>query len=534
MRSCTLWIWLGLVLIIQGCAHATPQIAALQQQQSTDLKQRYYQAKTTAPDGTVLTFTVYQPNLTATQTAPLIVHTHGFGLARMKHPNLSLYGFLLPTGQLAKTAWQNGYWVISYDQRGHGDSQGKIRLTDPKKEAQDVIHILDWAEQNLPQLSHNKNGVRAGMVGESYAGAVQYIASALDPRLQAIVPITTWYDIVHSLAPNGVPKTNWISFLNLIGDWWNWNKFDPALKQAYQDTQQGKLNASSYDFLKTHHVSWFCAKNQAPQADALIIQGFRDVLFPFNEAVKAAHCIQNAQHEVHLIGVQGGHLQPFTQHSPLGNTPFWYIGKSVRCGNQQQYNLQKVVLNWFDRKLKDQATNTAALPELCVDQSPVTQLKDLQPISHYTLAKTQIAPTHKQAVFVPIHTANQATYFTGAAQLSLKVEAEADTDPTLFISVAVKSKETGKYRILNDQTTPFNLNKKVLNNQIVMNTPTVNDQAHQFELPSVHAQLHDGDTIGLLIKTESEYYQHLIQPKISAQISGHIVLPKFWQEAEEK
>ena len=100
--------------------------------------------------------------------------------------------------------------------------------------------------------------------------------------------------------------------------------------------------------------------------------------------------------------------------------------------------------------------------------------------------------------------------------------------------MAVKSKETGKYRILNDQTTPFNLNKKVLNNQIVMNTTTVNDQAHQFELPSVHAQLHDGDTIGLLIKTESEYYQHLIQPKISAQISGHIVLPKFWQEAEEK
>ena len=44
------------------------------------------------------------------------------------------------------------------------------------------------------------------MIGESYAGGVQYIASALDPRLQAIVPITTWYDIVDSLVPNGVSK----------------------------------------------------------------------------------------------------------------------------------------------------------------------------------------------------------------------------------------------------------------------------------------------------------------------------------------
>ncbi len=74
----------------------------------------------------------------------------------------------------------------------------------------------------------------------------------------------------------------------------------------------------------------------------------------------------------------------------------------------------------------------------------------------------------------------------------------------------------------------------MLYSQIVMNTTTVNNQAHQIELPSVHAQLHDGDTIGLLIKTESEYYQHLIQPKVSAQISGQIILPKFWHEAEEK
>lgn len=147
---------------------------------------------------------------------------------------------------------------------------------------------MDWAEKNLPQLAINQNGVRTGMIGESYAGGVQYLASALDPRLQAIVPITTWYDIVNSLAPNGVPKSNWISFLNLIGDWWNWNKFDPELKQAYRSTQQGQLDPSSYHFLQRHQAKWFCEHNQKPQANALIIQGFRDVLFPFNEGVKAA------------------------------------------------------------------------------------------------------------------------------------------------------------------------------------------------------------------------------------------------------
>ncbi|UUM28987.1 CocE/NonD family hydrolase [Acinetobacter colistiniresistens] len=533
MRSYVLWLCCSLILLLQGCVHATTPPVSMTLK-TAELKQRYYQAKTTASDGTVIAFTVYQPQLKSDQTAPLLLHTHGFGLSRMKRPELSLYGFLLPTGQVAKTAWQKGYWVISYDQRGHGDSQGKIRLTDPEKEAQDVITIMNWAEKNLPQLAKNQNGVRTGMIGESYAGGVQYLASAIDRRLQAIVPITTWYDIVDSLAPNGVPKSNWISFLNLIGDWWNWNKFDPALKQAYLDTQQGQLKQSTYNFLNTHQASWFCNHNQAPQADALIIQGFRDVLFPFNEGVKAAQCMQQAQHEVHLIGVQGGHLQPFVQHSPHGSTPFWYIGQSVHCGNQQQYNLQKTILAWFNQKLKDQSP-AESLPALCVDQSPVNHFSDLHPISSYDLKKTWIAPTKVQAVFVPIHTAQQPISITGSALLSLNMETTSKyADSTMFISMAIKSKSTGKYTILNDQTAPFNPAKKRSYDQIRLNSASHNEKTQTIELPSVYGQLNQGDTLGLLINSESVYYQRIQQPKIEAWISGQIVLPKFWNKVATK
>ncbi|MCH7336149.1 CocE/NonD family hydrolase [Acinetobacter sp. NIPH 2699] len=525
MRIYLLWIFFSVTLLIQGCAYHSPKPIHAHQE-TVELKQRYYQAKTITADGTVLAFTVYQPHLKVGQTAPLLLHTHGFGLSRMKRPELSLYGFLLPTGQVAKTAWKNGYWVISYDQRGHGNSKGKIRLADPNKEAQDIISIMNWAEKHLPQLAKNQNGVRTGMIGESYAGGVQYLASALDPRLQAIVPITTWYDLVNSLAPNGVPKSNWIGFLNLIGDWWNWNKFDPELKQAYQETQQGLLNESSYHFLKMHQARWFCEHGQAPQADALIIQGFRDILFPFNEGVKAAECVKQARQKVHLIGVQGGHLQPLAQHSPSGQTPFWYIGKSVHCGDKQHYNLQNTILKWFDQKLKDQTT-TLKLPELCVDHSPVTQLTDLNPTTSYTMNRTWIAATKTQAVFVPIHEAKQATHITGSPLLTLNVEAESN-DPVLFISVAVKSKETGKYVVLNEQTAPFNHAKKQIYDQITLGL-THSDSHHQrIELPSINGKLNEGDTLGLLINSESIYYQKVKQPKIEAWISGQIVLPKLW------
>ena len=104
MRSSLLWIWLAVFLILQGCVHATVQPNQISKVHTTELKQRYYQVKTKASDGTLIAFTVYQPKLSTNQTAPLILHTHGFGLSRMKRPELSLYGFLLPTGQVAKSA----------------------------------------------------------------------------------------------------------------------------------------------------------------------------------------------------------------------------------------------------------------------------------------------------------------------------------------------------------------------------------------------------------------------------------------------
>lgn len=243
---------LSLLLTLTGCA--TRQVKPLlpTTAQGT-LKQSHYQMRMTTDDGVTLSFTVYQPALAPGQTAPLILHTHGFGLSRMKRPYLSLYGSLMPTGQGAEAAWKRGYWMISFDQRGHGGldgTGGKIRLIDPQFEGRDVSRVIDWAEKNLPQLARNANGARVGMIGESYGGAIQYIASAHDKRIQALVPVTTWYNLEYSLAPNGVPKSGWLDLLNIVGDWWNWNKFDPALKMAYQDTKNGAIFSILLPILK--------------------------------------------------------------------------------------------------------------------------------------------------------------------------------------------------------------------------------------------------------------------------------------------
>lgn len=43
---------------------------------------------------------------------------------------------------------------------------------------------------------------RVGMIGGSYGGAVQFATAAVDHRVDALVPLITWNDLGHSLAPD--------------------------------------------------------------------------------------------------------------------------------------------------------------------------------------------------------------------------------------------------------------------------------------------------------------------------------------------
>lgn len=554
---------LSVLLTLSGCA--TRQLQPLLPTTAQgNLKQSHYQMRMTTDDGITLSFTVYQPALKPDERAPLIIHTHGFGLSRMKRPYLSLYGSIMPTGQGAEAAWKRGYWVISFDQRGHGGldgTGGKIRLTDPQVEGRDVSRIIDWAEQHLPQLARNTQGARVGMIGESYGGAVQYIASAQDKRIAAIVPVTTWYNLEYSLAPNGVPKSGWLDLLNVVGDWWNWNKFDPALKMAYQDTKNGAISASSYQFLKTHQARWFCDTNHPPQADALIIQGFRDVLFPFNEGISAYQCLKHAGHDVRLLGVDGGHLQPGVQHSPGLELPAWYIGKNMTCQGKT-LNIQAMMAHWFDAKLKDQPLQADSIPQVCIDHSPASSIEAMQPTVNYTLPELHInagggsewlfkttdrlrhvfTPAHLPAnwqqpqhggqrpLLLPLTRLSEDQWLTGIPRLHLNMDtrdaAAPHSAPTLFVSLARWTPGKGSYQVLNEQVLPVNLQKLRYRNQMLsqLSVP-IDDPAKGMDLPAVNAKLKRGEVLGLVISSRSRYFSRSSSAHAQANISGFIELP---------
>lgn len=143
---------------------------------------------------------------TAARPAPAILVTNGFG------------GNVGGERSQAAGLARKGYVVLAYSGLGWGNSGCKISLDDPDfdgRAASALISYLGGAHVPGGQTvdfvrrdakahdgSVRPNDPRAGMIGGSYGGQVQFATASVDPRLDTIVPQNTWNDLRYSLAPN--------------------------------------------------------------------------------------------------------------------------------------------------------------------------------------------------------------------------------------------------------------------------------------------------------------------------------------------
>ncbi|MGW2200273.1 alpha/beta hydrolase, partial [Streptosporangium sp. NPDC001682] len=137
--------------------------------------------------------------------APAVLLAHGFGGSKQSVRDAAV--------RLA----QDGYAVLTWSARGFGRSSGQIALNSPDYEVKDVRQLVDWVAKR-PEVRLDAAGdPRVGIAGGSYGGAIALMAAAHDPRIDAIVPQITWYDLADALFPdatgqgpqNGVFKRMW-------------------------------------------------------------------------------------------------------------------------------------------------------------------------------------------------------------------------------------------------------------------------------------------------------------------------------------
>ncbi len=289
-------------------------------------------------DGEAIVFQVFEPDsIDCGQKHALILQGHGYAGKRTTEKG----------GQIAQLAGA-GYAVISIDQRGSGESGGTVRVMDPDYEGQDIVAVVDWAEQHLDYLKYRDGNLLLGSIGGSYGGGYQMLLLAIDPdrRLDAIVPEITWHDLTYSIAPNGVVKSYWALFLAGAGDGQTNFHQDPFIRGTLlEGAVTGAFPESALPFFNYHSPSYFCdnprnlkvgdtadvgaytlgpllgnvpltsgsytigtpSRKALPKVDALLFQGPRDDLFNFNEALANYECLQRAGGDVRLLSYEYGH-----------------------------------------------------------------------------------------------------------------------------------------------------------------------------------------------------------------------------------
>ncbi len=566
MRNALAYLAAGmLAATLLGCSDndskKRPQPPALPQQ-VTD-------TTLTSFDDTPLALTLFQPELAAGQTAPILLHSHGWGGNRTR----DLVGTDLITAA-ARRAWESGYFVISFDARGFGESGGQANLQDPALEGQDVRAIIDWAQTTFGAHVTQVNGdPRIGALGVSYAGGMQLVGSIVDPRIDAIVPAATWHDLASSLVPNGVPKSLWLSYLYAGGV--QSGHLAPWLDALFTDASDGSIAPEQLARLSESGWSTYCSGQRAdglgvPPVDAFFIQGLNDTLFNANQAIQNFDCLRNAGQDAYLLLARGGHLLPELQAGTTGD-----FETEVQCGDRR-YPVDEMIWTFLDGKLRGQQASVD-LPRAClvlndseglvteqvpVGSVPVTLQADIQVgppafdavlalLGQVDAAQVQAyvdrLPTQWQlsvldallagsstpeldgaspelmealplelmaqldapAAFIALHTAPVSQVLAGVPVLDLQITGDASLDPRLFAGIGIQRAGASSPELLHEQVTPV-----AGTGNIVLN------------LSGVSTRLQPGDQAGVLLYGyHPQYARSYSRTESLVSLLGTVSLP---------
>lgn len=472
---------------------------------------------TLEPAGVTINVTVHRPVLEDGQTAPLILHSHGWSGSRAQEAD-GLVGKLVDAC----------YGVLSIDMRGHGTSGGQAHVHSPDHEIQDVIGILDWAHDELDWVTQEpgsgvEKDIVAGAIGGSYGGGYQLLTAALDDRLDALAPEITWNDLPYALAPNGAVKSDWVDLLYAGGvssaelapfihqgyAWANaFNEFPDGTEPGEPDVH-GKFVASSPG-----------SYEDAITVPTLLIQGVPDGLFNLNQALMNYHQIREASPdgtEVNLVTHLEGHILSTDGTIPDG--PPFDFGLQPGARDGACGDLDALVVHWYDEHLKGIGDDGAQPVELALDDG-TTCLTDATtrelvlgnatgrtidgiegpiavtqgaPVPSGYLEVDQVEANAASPVQVELFEVTDETAITGVPHLS-GTATVAGGDAIAYLSIVVDDGSTE--RVVNSQVTPMRL------------AGPAQDAAFNVDLAGIGAALDPGDTVSLQISSFDTQYAH--------------------------
>jgi predicted acyl esterase len=277
-------------------------------------------------DGAQLQITLYLPDGTPPEEGwPGIVMLHGLGSDR-RVANALAETFFVP----------QGYAVLTYDARGHWQSEGLVTIAGAREIAD--LRALTGMFAGRSDV----DDARIGAWGISYGGGQTWLAAAAGVPFAAIVTVQTWTDLYSALFPGNLPKSGIVAgFINQIPQ----GKLDPQLSFIRMDSILGLHLDVLRRLADERSVAAALPSMSVP---TLMLQGRRDFAFGLEQAVSAYQQLQ-APKRLYL-GLHGHAPSTF----PAADTEY----------------AMTLARRWYDRFLKGQANGVDTEPNVEIAPDP--------------------------------------------------------------------------------------------------------------------------------------------------------------------
>ena len=222
-------------------------------------------------DGAKLATTYYVPDGAPPAGGwPAVMLLHGLGGNRNAGSPLGMSLNSLAETQLVT----QGYAVLTFDARGHGQSEGLVSIDGPR-EIQDVRELFNWLASQ-PGI----NPQRIGAFGYSYGGGAILRATVEGVPFAAIEPAITWNDLYSALLPQNLARSGVV-----LGFWQSIAaRAAPELEPIVNDALTGRNLGAVRAFADQRSSRPLLGTIKAP---TLLMQGRRDYAFNLDQALAA-------------------------------------------------------------------------------------------------------------------------------------------------------------------------------------------------------------------------------------------------------
>ncbi|ANH36859.1 X-Pro dipeptidyl-peptidase (S15 family) [Nocardioides dokdonensis FR1436] len=434
-------------------------------------------------------FTVFRPaGAGARHRVPMILSSHGWGGSRTTDP-------------AAVSAFTDaGYGVLSFDQRGWGDSGGHAHVEAPAFEGHDVRRLVRRVSRMRWVQQDRKGDPRLGAIGGSYGGGYQFLGAFESlrtkgrPVFDALAPQITWNDLSSSLAPEGVVRTEWallLSAASVPDDALPPNVYKALLEgAALGEWPDGSVPGTEdmVSFMERNGPAWHVSKGRRLDIPVLFGQGTTDGLFPLQEGLEnwRTALTPRARRDSIFVGYNGGHVLPAVL--PMGVSITSDPCSAALAGG----DFEQLTIRFFDEQLRGRRTGLGGYGRLHVATPTDGCLTTRSERPNHSVEIGTVATSAAAGVPVGTLVAEGPVTVAGSAYLTADVTS-VGVENRAFYGLAIG-------------TSPLNA-RLVQNNVLPLREPLpVAGERRRIPLPAVGVDVPAGQNLYLLASPFSETF----------------------------